>query len=181
MSGLAGSPMACSVSCSAHSLRRCCLVSLQRPVRLRSVRANAFTRNGLSRKQIMRLTQQGALVRQGRGLYSRPDATVTENHTLTQFSYEGDRLCGAVAVTFAGRSLELPDTPPVGLSVLFAEDAGKKAQWRALVRQSGSPTAQALTLAKVFDFIGEFLLPILQAVLEGHAVSGVWRPETGWG
>jgi len=69
----------------------------------------------------------------------------------------------------------------VGLSVLFTENAGKKAQWRALVRQSGSPTDQALTLAKVIDFIGEFLLPIVQAVREGHTVSGVWRPETGWG
>jgi len=33
----------------------------------------------------MELTQQGELVRLGRGLYSRPDATITENHTLAQF------------------------------------------------------------------------------------------------
>src|SRR5690348_1332628 len=47
--------------------------------------ASALTMNGFSRKQIMRLAQQGDLVRLGRGLYSRPDATVTENHTLAQF------------------------------------------------------------------------------------------------
>ena len=33
----------------------------------------------------MLLAQQGELVRIGRGLYSRPDATITENHTLAQF------------------------------------------------------------------------------------------------
>jgi len=32
----------------------------------------------------MRLTQQGELLHVGRGLYSRPDTTVTENHTLAR-------------------------------------------------------------------------------------------------
>jgi predicted transcriptional regulator of viral defense system len=48
------------------------------------LRVSELTRHGLSRGQIMRLTQQGELLRVGRGLYSRPDATVTENHTLAQ-------------------------------------------------------------------------------------------------
>ena len=39
----------------------------------------------MSRKQIMQLAQQGQLVRISRGLYSRPDAVITENHTLAQF------------------------------------------------------------------------------------------------
>lgn len=49
------------------------------------LRTDALARGGLTRKQIMRLTRQGALLRLGRGLYSRPDATVTEHHTLAQF------------------------------------------------------------------------------------------------
>jgi predicted transcriptional regulator of viral defense system len=43
-----------------------------------------LARHGFSRGHIMRLTQKGDLLRVGRGLYSRPDATVTENHTLAQ-------------------------------------------------------------------------------------------------
>src|SRR5512142_56345 len=39
---------------------------------------------GLSRQHIQRLTRRGDLVRLGRGLYSRPDAEVTENHTLAR-------------------------------------------------------------------------------------------------
>ncbi len=48
------------------------------------LRTSELARHGLSRGQITRLTQQGELLRVGRGLYSRPDATVTENHTLAQ-------------------------------------------------------------------------------------------------
>ena len=48
------------------------------------LRARDLTQQGLSRGQIMRLTQQGELVHVGRGLYSRPNADVTENHTLAQ-------------------------------------------------------------------------------------------------
>jgi predicted transcriptional regulator of viral defense system len=48
------------------------------------LRASDLTLQGFSRGQIMRLAQQGELLRVGRGLYSRPDAAVTENHTLAQ-------------------------------------------------------------------------------------------------
>jgi predicted transcriptional regulator of viral defense system len=49
------------------------------------LRASDLTANGFSRRRIMELAQHGELVRLSRGLYSRPDATVTENHTLAQF------------------------------------------------------------------------------------------------
>jgi len=49
------------------------------------LRARDLAQSGISRKQIMQLAQEGHLVRIGRGLYSRPDAAVTENHTLAQF------------------------------------------------------------------------------------------------
>lgn len=48
------------------------------------LRARDLAAQGVSRKQIMYLAQEGALLRVGRGLYSRPDAIVTEHHTLAQ-------------------------------------------------------------------------------------------------
>src|SRR5687767_6257094 len=48
------------------------------------LRARDLARQGVSRQRLQRLLAQGALVRVGRGLYSRPDAAVTENHTLAQ-------------------------------------------------------------------------------------------------
>ena len=48
------------------------------------LRARDLEKRGLSRQRIQRLTARGELLRLGRGLYSRPDATVTENHTIAQ-------------------------------------------------------------------------------------------------
>ncbi len=48
------------------------------------LRARDMTAKGVSRKQIMEMTRQGELQRIGRGLYSRPNEDITENHTLAQ-------------------------------------------------------------------------------------------------
>ena len=48
------------------------------------MRARDLARQGISRQHLQRMTQQGELLHIGRGLYSRPDATITENHTLAQ-------------------------------------------------------------------------------------------------
>lgn len=46
--------------------------------------ARELVHRGLTRQHIQRLTRRGELVHLGRGLYSRPDATVTEHHTLAR-------------------------------------------------------------------------------------------------
>ncbi len=46
--------------------------------------ARELVRRGLTRQRIQALTRRGDLIHIGRGLYSRPNATVTENHTLAQ-------------------------------------------------------------------------------------------------
>ena len=48
------------------------------------LRVRDLAAKGFSRKHIMEMTRHGELLRVGRGLYSRPDAVVTENHTLAQ-------------------------------------------------------------------------------------------------
>ena len=48
------------------------------------IRVRELEERGVSRKQIMLLAQQGHLVHVGRGLYSLPDAVITENHTLAR-------------------------------------------------------------------------------------------------
>src|SRR5579862_7421192 len=46
--------------------------------------ARDLENRGLSRQQIRRMAARGELLHIGRGIYSRPDATVTENHTVAQ-------------------------------------------------------------------------------------------------
>src|SRR5690242_3861394 len=48
------------------------------------LRARALVEGGLSRQRIKELTDAGALLRLGRGLYSLPGSPVTENHDLAQ-------------------------------------------------------------------------------------------------
>ena len=48
------------------------------------LRGRDLTKQGVSRQRVQRLIAQGELIRIGRGLYARPDATMTENHTLAQ-------------------------------------------------------------------------------------------------
>lgn len=47
-------------------------------------RARDMVAKGVSRKRIMEMTRHGELLHIGRGLYTRPNADVTENHTLAQ-------------------------------------------------------------------------------------------------
>jgi predicted transcriptional regulator of viral defense system len=74
------------------------------------LRASDLTQHGLSRGQIMRLTQQGELLRVGRGLYSRPDATITENHTLAQVCARVPQgvICLASALQFHNLTTQNP-------------------------------------------------------------------------
>ena len=48
------------------------------------LRGRELARQGISRQRVQRLMERGELVRIGRGLYSLPDAPMTENHTLAQ-------------------------------------------------------------------------------------------------
>jgi predicted transcriptional regulator of viral defense system len=74
------------------------------------VRARDLVRQGFSRQRIMRLTQKGELVRVGRGLYSRPEADMTENHTLAQVCARVPHgvICMASALQFHNLTTQNP-------------------------------------------------------------------------
>src|SRR5579872_6327477 len=75
-----GSPRFCPMEDTEHDESERLPASLRDGV----LRARELTRQGISRQRIRRLTEKGELLHVGRGLYIRPDATVTENHTLAQ-------------------------------------------------------------------------------------------------
>lgn len=66
------------------------------------LRGRDLTQQGVSRQRVQRLLARGELVRIGRGLYARPDATMTENHTLAQVSARVPQgvICLASALQF---------------------------------------------------------------------------------
>lgn len=73
-------------------------------------RASDLTRDGISCGKVIRLTQQGELLRVSRGLYSRPDAAMTENHTLAQVCARVPKgvICLASALQFHALTTQNP-------------------------------------------------------------------------
>ncbi len=66
------------------------------------LRSRDLTAHGIPRQYLARLVEQGALLRVSRGLYTLPDAAVTENHTLVEASKRapGAVVCLLTALRF---------------------------------------------------------------------------------
>lgn len=75
----------------------------------------------------------------------------------------GDELASAIAATFARRKTPLPQDVPVGLSDEFAQDAGRKALWKAFL---GKNRLEAPSLEEVVAEVRRFVEPPLKAALE---------------
>lgn len=74
------------------------------------LRARTLVQSGLSRQRIKELADSGRLVRLGRGLYSLPESTVTENHDLAQVGARVPHgvICLASALQFHGLTTQNP-------------------------------------------------------------------------
>lgn len=74
------------------------------------LRAQTLVEQGLSRYQIKELADAGQLLHLGRGLYSRPDSPVTENHDLAQVAARVPHgvICLASALQFHGLTTQNP-------------------------------------------------------------------------
>lgn len=152
------------------------------------LRARALVQSGLSRQRIQQLTEDGELVRLGRGLYSRPDAPMTENHDLAQVAARVPHgvVCLTSALQFHGLTTASPwrvhlllprgarspriESPPLALT--YASDES----YRAGVEEhriEGVPvkvTSVAKTVADCFKYrskVGlDMALEALKAALE---------------
>ena len=93
----------------------------------------------------------------------------------THHSFDGAALALAVSATFERRDMPIPETTPIALTSMFADDAMKQAQWkRFLVRSQsvGSPT-----LPETIDVIRAFVMPVLDAVRLDDSLRKTWRPD----
>lgn len=74
-----------------------------------------------------------------------------------------DELASAVAATFARRKTPLPEGLPLGLSAEFAQDAGRKALWKAFL---GKNRLDAPSLEEVVAEVRRFVEPPLKAAFK---------------
>jgi hypothetical protein len=72
------------------------------------------------------------------------------------YTFEDDRLAGAIRATFERRRTEIPVTPPTALTPAFAGDLQKRQQWARYCEDLGSPD---LDLSQVIAGLSAFLMP----------------------
>ena len=108
---------------------------------------------GLPREYLLRLHRQGKIVRSGRGLYSLPDATITERHSYAEAARRvpGSIFCLLSALAFH----EITTQSPASI-------------WIALPQGARRPTIRSLSL-KVVRLSGASLIE----GIENHKVEGV--------
>jgi predicted nucleotidyltransferase component of viral defense system len=95
------------------------------------------------------------------------------------FSFDGRLLRKAIETTFEHRSTRLPDEPPIALTDAFAEDATKRAQWKAFLSRSRVADA-TIGLHDVINVIARFLLPEVQRAAGGSTDATRWKPGGPW-
>ncbi len=94
------------------------------------------------------------------------------------FRFKGPVLAQAIRSTFDNRGLPVDSLAPVpiGLDQTFGEDQGKKLHWDLFLSRSG---LKAPPLSETVVKLQDFLLPILNSIREGHAISS-WPPGGPW-
>jgi predicted transcriptional regulator of viral defense system len=117
------------------------------------VRPRDIERIGIPREYLLRLHRQGKLNRTGRGMYTLPDATITERHSYAEVAKQVPEgvLCLLSALVFHGLTTQNPASV-----------------WIALGRGARNPALTSPSL-KVVRLSG----PSLTDGIEQHRVEGV--------
>lgn len=93
--------------------------------------------------------------------------------------FSGAVLAQAISATFHRRRISLPAETPIALTSEFSKSAQKQTQWSAYARKA-RVTGDVPTLADATGLIGDFLMPVVEAVMAGSSFSREWRPGGPW-
>lgn len=85
---------------------------------------------------------------------------------------DGTTLRQAIRATFDRRETALTPEPPFGLTLEFARDAQKQAQWQAFQRRN---RLDAPALDEIVASLGEFLRPVLDAASADATFPFRWQ------
>jgi predicted nucleotidyltransferase component of viral defense system len=94
-----------------------------------------------------------------------------------QLDFDGETLSNAIGKTFLKRGTTIVPEP-VGLTLGFAADPAKDAQWRGFVRKSRLDVSADLSEV-VFD-LARFLHPVAAALSARKSFSGRWTAPGPW-
>ena len=94
------------------------------------------------------------------------------------FSFDGAVLADAITRTFSHRHTTVV-VPPLSLTVAFASDSTKVAQWRGFLRKSRI-TSISEDFGQVIDALASFLLPVARAIQDGKRFVAHWDASGPW-
>jgi Nucleotidyl transferase AbiEii toxin, Type IV TA system len=94
-------------------------------------------------------------------------------------AFDGAVLGEAIRATFERRATPVPADPPVALTAAFADDPGKRAQWRAFLRRTAT-TLEPPALPDLIKAVAGFVLPPMRAVAGGATFELAWRAGGPW-
>jgi predicted transcriptional regulator of viral defense system len=122
------------------------------------VRPSEVERAGMPRWALYELAKEGVVTRQGRGIYTLPDAPITENHSYAEAIKRAPRgiICLISALRFHGLTMQNPTEV-----------------WVAIPRGAWQPKSDGLRL-RIVQFSGK----ALTTGIERHQVEGVTVPVT---
>jgi len=95
------------------------------------------------------------------------------------FEFDGGTISRSIRATFERRRTPLPTEDPLALSPSFADDRVKQTQWRAFVRK-GRLLTEAPPLPDVIGVLRGFLMPPVNALVEGRAFGMKWPAGGHW-
>ncbi len=92
-----------------------------------------------------------------------------------QFAFEGERLTGAIAATFARRKTAIEAVLPAALTTRFYADGTRAGAWRAYLGGHPSPDGPA-DWTEVGEVLRGFLEPPWRAIADSNKFSQSWSP-----
>lgn len=101
-----------------------------------------------------------------------------------QFTFDGPTLAAAIRATFARRGAPILESAPLALTLEFAADDGKQAEWEEFLKRN-KLGSNAPMLHMAIEDLRSFLLPLVGMLAAGYRFRSpldVWRPlaVTNW-
>jgi len=101
------------------------------------------------------------------------------HYLATNFEFDRATLGEAVRRTFARRGTPIPEVAPIGLTPAYWENPSRPPQVRAFARRAGLTPPEDPDV-EIGTLLREFLLPVLQNLLNESAEDRTWPPGGPW-
>ncbi len=95
------------------------------------------------------------------------------------FEFDLLNLREAIIGTFKRRKTKIPTEVPVALREEFAEDSIIRERWLAFLKNMDIDSEE-FSLYDLLDQIRNFILPVINSIIDEEQNNKTWEPEEGW-